>query len=1112
MNTTRPFHPGKSLFRVLLVVASLVGMLLQMATPVRAASHAASALNSSPNGTAQSNPSLGVTSSDAQGITLELSTPDFTIEQTQVDGQACQIIHIEGYGAGEEAGQPELPVRGAMLGIPVHSNPTLVVEEAKAVALEEKFRLCPMEQPTMDQKLPGSLPIDGLSAGAAQPAWDVKAYAVAQFLPQAAAELASIAFLRSQRVAEVKFYPFQYNPASGELRYFQHITARLDFNEAQPAPQSVSQPASRGAAQSAFETMLQNTLLNYQQAAAWRSEPRSQMDQRSDSVNSNQPAYKILVDQDGLYQVTYEALAAAAGEDLQPGQAVNTFRLFSSGDFTRGNEIAIQVLDGGDGSFGPGDAILFYGQKVDTQFTGMNVYYLTWGGAEGMRMNAVDSNPTGGDDTPSFLNHVHLEQNVYYLSFYPSGNSRDVWYWDYIQKSGSHTYTTMLASIANDAAYTVKVSGLLRSYNATPQHHTRIYLNGHLIDDKTWANGATYFFEIEAPQSYLVEGTNSITVEALMDNGITDGIVLINWFEIDYWATFAAENDQASFSTGGSEPMSVQISDFSTDQLDVYDVTDPTNVARLVNYSTVPDGQDYRLDFEQENPGEHEYITQAQTNRLNPQGIVRDHISDLHSTSNAADYIIITPADFLSAAQTLADWRTAQGFRSLVVDAADIYDEFSGGLMSPQAIHDFLAYAYANWQPPAPLYIVLFGDGHYDPRNYLGASGPVFIPPYLEFVDHWLGETASDNRFVTVNGNDNLPDMFIGRIPVNSLAQASATVAKILAYEQNPPSTAWNSNVLFVADNSDSAGNFPSYADMIANNYLPADYNAEKVYYGVTHTTVSAARTAILNEINNDGALIVNYVGHGYSQGWASENLFTNSSIASLANAGKLPFVVSMSCLVGSFHSPDLNGYDMTALAEKLVVTANSGAIASFASTGMGLASGQDYLNRGLFQAIFSENRIRLGAATTQAKLFLYAITGSYQDLIDTYVLLGDPATRLNVLDDPTQVDLSHLVAVPGPARIEISWTTEMEINNLGFNIYRAESPDGARLRINPTLIPTKVLDGGHGADYTFKDNIVVPGAIYYYWIESVGTGGNILSDMVSTMVNWPTYLPLLRQ
>jgi len=88
-----------------------------------------------------------------------------------------------------------------------------------------------------------------------------------------------------------------------------------------------------------------------------------------------------------------------------------------------------------------------------------------------------------------------------------------------------------------------------------------------------------------------------------------------------------------------------------------------------------------------------------------------------------------------------------------------VYDEFTYGLRDAHAIRDFLRYAYENWAKPEPTYVLLVGDGHYDLRDYKQSGLRNYIPPYLAVVDPWLGETAADNRYVSVSGEDILPDI-----------------------------------------------------------------------------------------------------------------------------------------------------------------------------------------------------------------------------------------------------------------------------------------------------------------------------------------------------------------
>lgn len=940
---------------------------------------------------------LRILSSTAQDITVEFQLPEYSLESAMVAGKACQYPRIEGYGFSDQVGRPMIPVRGVMIGIPAQAQPRLIVLAVSSTAIAQGISLCPVQPPSEE-----GLPDSGLPSLATDSARYEQAVLRTSQWPENVAELAGQAMIRDQRVAEIKLFPFQYRPGTGELIAIQRLTFRLEFGTSaiQDTPQQT-----RGKAQGLnqdFEKYLQATILNYTAAQSWRAEPEQAVLLRSaDTPAVLPPSYKIAVSREGIYQLTYERLAAAAGAELPSALPAQALHLTVGGDRYHGREVAIEVQDGGDGLFNAGDAILFYGQPVDTKYSGTNIYYLSWDEQAGKRMQWQDSTPDGRESGVQFWNKLHLEQNLKYLTNYPSGATKDVWYWDYVQANGSKSFTFTLPSLANLPTATARLSGLLRGYSGIPQHHTRIYLNGILIDDAFWYNNTSYLFTKDIPQSYLMAGVNTIKVEALLDNGITSNLVLINWFEVEYWDVLTAAANVIDFTLEAGAATNPELTGFSTDQLELFDISDPEAPQRLINYQINPAESGYSVVFHANSASRHTYWAQAIEKRLQPDWIARDQITNWRSPDYGADYIVITHSTFLSAAQRLADYRHQQGLRTQVVNVEDLYDEFSGGIITPLAIRDFLAYAYAYWQRPAPLFVVLMGDGHYDPRNYLGSSGPFFIPPYLEFVDYWSGETASDNRFVTVSGDDGLPDLFIGRLPVNSASQAEMTVDKILAYEQNPSASGWNAKLLFVTDNADAAGDFAYYSDKVVNGYVPASYTSQKIYYGITHTDIASTRTAILNALNNDGALILNYVGHGSIRSWASENLFNYSSLTALNNANKLPFVASMSCLVGAFHYPKFPGTDTTSLAEGLVVSSPNGAIASFASAGNGLATGQDYLNRGLFQSIFMENQTLLGPAVTRAKLYLYANTTGYQDLVDLFTLFGDPATRLNVLAVP---------------------------------------------------------------------------------------------------------------
>ena len=160
------------------------------------------------------------------------------------------------------------------------------------------------------------------------------------------------------------------------------------------------------------------------------------------------------------------------------------------------------------------------------------------------------------------------------------------------------------------------------------------------------------------------------------------------------------------------------------------------------------------LSFSDKVAGDTGYWLVAMPALLEPVSITADKPSNLGATANGADYIIVSHAAFSQAVAPLKTYRASHlpGFeapRVMQVDLQDVYDEFGHGIVTAQAIRDFLNYTYDRWQSPAPVYALLVGDGNYDPKDYGDFGRVSYLPPYLAPADPQLGETAADNRFVS---------------------------------------------------------------------------------------------------------------------------------------------------------------------------------------------------------------------------------------------------------------------------------------------------------------------------------------------------------------------------
>lgn len=942
---------------------------------------------------------------DNLGIELEFVAPDLEWVQAQDTEGPCELPVIKGFGELGEAGAPALPAKVALVGTPGEAELELQILDAKQEILPETHRICPVSTPQLEFVLGGVPEYLG-----EQRVPDASIYTLSGFAPKAAVELLGTSIIRGQRVAEIRYMPLQFDPSTGQVRYAQRVRVRLQFGGARYLAQVAATPETSESTSvprdEAFDSVLRELLVNYEAARAWRAERAVAVQPASEARGVTNPQFKVTIRDAGLYRINYADLTAL---DLDyPWETVDPRKFHLR---NRGVEVALRVEGEGDGTFDPGDWILFYGEKLNSKYALDNVYFLTWDDFDGLRMTLEDGTPGSGSTPTYFETTKHLEVDRWYQTALPSSDN-DHWYWDYVQWSGAinRTYTTQLENTVTTSV-SATLRGLLMGYAGIPSHQVRLLLNSHQVYSDTWSSGTEHAFSVDVPSAYVLEGTNTIVLNRWGTPAPTADLYFVNWLELDYTRNYTTTADSLFFDGDAFGTWKYRVGGFTNDLLEVYDITNPVVPVRINGAQITPSGGDYALIFERTIASESHYLALSTLEILTPKRLEKDRSSRWFSPDNAADYIIITPSDFVTATQPLVDYHTAQGLRVVVVDIQDIYDEFGGGWLDPVAIRDFVAYAYAHWEAPAAAYVLLVGDGNYDFKDNLGRGERNYVPPYLGDVDPWMGETAADNRYVAVDGPDTQPDLHLGRLPAKTAAEVTTMVSKTLAYAADTSVDAWKGQLLFVADNPDDGGNFRDFSDAVADYYVPMPYINQKIYYGISpYTSGSITRAAIVNALNS-GKLMVNYVGHSAIQYWANEQLINLSAIASLTNTQALPFIMPMTCYEGYYASPSTNTSNLSSVGESIVRKSGGGAIASWSPTGLGVANGHDIINKAFFQAVFYEDLITFGPATTLSKLALVGM--GHDELIDTYILFGDPALKLNTL--PVDVAITKMVTPTTP-------------------------------------------------------------------------------------------------
>jgi hypothetical protein len=999
-------------------------------------------LNSPMSVQAQGAVQLRLLQSDSDRIVLELEVSNYTVQSQKTDGKNYSIVTASGLDVAGLPGAPQLPIKGTMVGLPPGAQASLQIlaDDSRREILAAPVLSAPTGKGQYN-------PQTGAVINVAQSITpDSKIYTANQFYPSDTARVASVSNWRSQHVALVEFHPFQYNPVTQQLVF--HNRIRIQINLTYPRGKTAA--ALGGTVnEGSFESVFQQNLLNYTSALDWRAPTNvPATSSRQPSVYSGGPWYKIGVNADGIYKITCTQLANA-GINLG-ALDITTLKILK-----QGTELAINVAGSNWSICDSTKYLEFFGQAPNSKYTNTNIYWLTFGGVAGKRMGQRVG--SGVNPINTYTDTLHLEQNKFYVSTTPLAENADHWFWTILFMSGlGSTDSADYPFQLNDpvtGGFSATLQAAFSGYDGI--HHLQIAVNGNpIVASANWSGRNVYTATTTFPASYLNAGTNTLTVTGINDFNSYIDAIYVNSFDLNYQRAFTTTNDTLRLRQVDAGSWQFQANGFTNPQIEMYDITDPFSVTQVTT-STVSAGAFYTLQVSDVTTTPHQYLALTSAQVQSPASFVADISSDLHGT-NGADYIIIAYHDFITTVlcPTPADYSLAclkkhresvagGGYRVKIVDVQDVYDEFSDGLVDAQAIRDFLQFTYNNWQSPKPSFVLLVGDGHFDFKGYCITPGncprittppnTVFIPPYMRMVDPWGGETDSDNRYVSFNDatGDTFPNMMIGRFPVNSTAEVDAMVAKTLANEPSSLSGAWRSVFTFVTDKAyipnsnpppawipEPAGPFWSLSDEVAGNsqYIHSGWTAERIYYnpcpsnftsdGVSYpcnlsypsySDINVAHSAILSAINS-GRLIVNYIGHGADVAWNSDNgtsLFQKTDVGTLTNSGKYPVFLDMTCLTGYFVYPG-----NASLEEVNVRTAGKGALASWSPTGQGLAQGHDFLDRGFFEALAQHGAGQLGVLTMAGQSYLWVNAGGgHRDLIDTFVVLGDPAARLQVIN-----------------------------------------------------------------------------------------------------------------
>ncbi len=729
--------------------------------------------------------------------------------------------------------------------------------------------------------------------------------------------------------------------------------------------------------------------------------------------------YKLKVEQEAIYKLDYEFIE---GMGLDPS-FIDPRKIKVYGDDgsmleqvihdqadDSFQEMAIQVVGEEDGKFDTQDYVLFYGkgagklvydEDIGVQYhkhlyAKSNYYFITFEGASGKRVQT--------DFT--IINNEAANCNIRKLTAYEEDELN-------IVRSGRN----WLGEVIDDQVYSFEMGSELSSgslqlqISAASRMQSPVSIDMYLWDQfigtqqfdaipsgtyDTKADWRLDTFNIEISQSLLSQHNFTLDIQLKNNQGAD---VYLDYLVLDFHQSKTTTLNAVNF-----DPLFISFfvdgEQFSIDwqQIDqsavksLWAVNDfhhavawpifEQNGQNLINYEVNGAVNLVYFDHDAPQPESVEKISHQWTN-VNP------------------ELLIITHSSLLSEANRLAQHREQySGLAVQVLTTEQIFDEFGGGKQDVTAIRNAIKYYYNRFE--GFKYALLFGSASF---NYYSAEN--LVPTYQSRNSyHPIRSYCSDDYYgflevgegyweESTNGDHTL-DIGVGRLPALSLYEAKAMVDKIIHYETSPATYgAWRNKIVFVADDEDNNLHVDD-AELLSSNvdanypqYLP-----QKIYLDAFPQISSGSGQSsfdtelALSDAIHNGALIVNFTGHGNPQLWTEERILEVEDIATWNNYDRLPLFITATCAFGRYDDHQLRSG-----AEQMLIHDGGGAIALVTASRYVYASSNLLLNKALYEQVFERDQgqhMRLGEIIRRTK------NNSLNGFTNrNFTLLGDPSMML---------------------------------------------------------------------------------------------------------------------
>lgn len=734
--------------------------------------------------------------------------------------------------------------------------------------------------------------------------------------------------------------------------------------------------------------------------------------------------YKIRTSESGIYKLTYSALSGLGIEN--PG---NT-RVYGWGgtqlpedvsDGTQDELLPVQtyVSKGDDGIFGAGDYMLFYAtgpvsweydEESDlfehnlSNYSDYGYYFLN--AENGTALETEDAELA---ENPTYLTSEYDFYDYHEEDLFNALNSGKEWLGELFDLTTVYSFNFTIPDI-NTSKDLILSTRLLSRANSEAEF--LIYGNNILIGNpsinSTSLSSSTAYYARSSNEDYLVDMTSEnlvVKLEYVKPDATASG--MLDYLTVNARAEISLNDDQLVFrdkESVGDEVVakfSISGTDADTKVWMINDIHDVKNIP--ITYSSGISS------FIIESPELYEFIAFKPDGSFPAPDYSGDDLGlienqDLHDIGHP-DMIIITHTDFQEEAERLAEYREENNDLDVFITYPEkIYNDFSSGRPDVTALRNFIRSVYLSADGDEnlqPKFLLMFGDGSYEFKN-AGADEGNYVPTYQS--DNSLNPIysyVSDDFFGLLDDGESmlsgLLDIGIGRFPVNSLSEATTTVDKIIGYESTDKMGDWRNTICFIGDDEDSNLHLQQadeLATIVEEKY--SSFNINKIYLDAyeQETTSSGDRypdvNLAINEQVNKGALIINYTGHGGTNGLAHEQVLKVDDINSWENSGKLPLFMTATCEFSLYDDPD-----EVSAGEEVFLNPDGGGIALLTTTRLVYAGPNYVLNEKFYDLVFEKTEEGLNYCLGDIVKYSKNNAGSGINKRN-FTLLGDPSMRLS--------------------------------------------------------------------------------------------------------------------